>query len=306
MPPINMRKILTYILILGVLIGTFTPVANVNAQHGGVVPATGKIGSTELTDPNTLKVTPCTGADPDGTLTPHGCNPSASPSQPSSSDPLYNKLQNNCSLFNGFNGVVGCLGVVAYVFFVTIPSFILNLTAYLFDFFTGLSISSGIYTSDFVNTIWVIVRDFANIFFILVLLYAAFETVLGIGHGGAKSIIVNVVIIALVVNFSLFFTKVVIDSGNIMAQIFYNKINVTGVPPDKIVNSNIAGIIPQRPMAAALVSSFNINRFFNQETINKIDQSSAQLGVTHGVNSYVLMGMMIVYGTKLCIFHRRV
>ena len=158
----------------------------------------------------------------------------------------------------------------------------------------ALTLSSTMYTANFIQEIWRVVRDFANIFFILVLLYAAFQTILGIGHGGAKKIIASVIVIALVVNFSLFFTKIVIDSSNILALIFYNKITVTGssyVPIDTSATS-----VEQKDIAGSLVSAFNINTFFSQELFSKIDSGNQQFGVGSGINNYTLLSMMLIYG----------
>src|SRR3990167_1991429 len=190
---------------------------------------------------------------------------------------------------------MGCIQWFVYVFFVTIPSVLLAVVAKFFDFMAALTLSSNMYSAGFVEQIWRIVRDFANIFFILVLLYAAFQLILGLaGSSNAKKVIANVIIIALVVNFSLFFTKIVIDSSNILALIFYNKITVTGssyVPIDTSATS-----VEQKDIAGSLVSAFNINTFFSQELFSKIDSGNQQFGVGSGINNYTLLSMMLIYG----------
>ena len=79
---------------------------------------------------------------------------------------------------------------------------------------------SGIGTIDIA---WKTVRDIANMAFIFVLLYAAIRTILGIGSD-TKKLIVNIVVVAILINFSLFFTKVVIDASNVLAITFYEAI----------------------------------------------------------------------------------
>jgi len=49
-----------------------------------------------------------------------------------------------------------------------------------------------------------VVRDFVNIFFIFVLLYIAFATILSLHGFKTKEMIINVIIIGLLMNFSLF------------------------------------------------------------------------------------------------------
>ncbi len=70
---------------------------------------------------------------------------------------------------------------------------------------------------------WKVLRDIANMSFVFVLLYAAIRTILGVGQDN-KKIIVNVIVVAVLLNFSLFFTRVVIDISNVFALTFYDAI----------------------------------------------------------------------------------
>lgn len=74
-----------------------------------------------------------------------------------------------------------------------------------------------------VNNAWKVIRDVANMGFIFVLLYAAIMTIIGQGEDNQK-LIVRIVVVAILINFSLFFTKVVIDISNILAVMFYDAI----------------------------------------------------------------------------------
>lgn len=78
-----------------------------------------------------------------------------------------------------------------------------------------------------IDTLWTTFRDLGNIVFIGVLLYIAIRTILNVGNDfNTKRILVRLVIVALFVNFSLFATKVVIDTSNVVALQFYNSIQV--------------------------------------------------------------------------------
>jgi hypothetical protein len=68
-----------------------------------------------------------------------------------------------------------------------------------------------------VNNLWTVVRDLFNLTFIFALVYIGFRMILDSDDGGAQKAIVNLVIAALLVNFSLFFTKAIIDFTNITA-----------------------------------------------------------------------------------------
>lgn len=66
-----------------------------------------------------------------------------------------------------------------------------------------------------IDLAWEAIRDIANIFFIFVLLYIAISLIIQRNEGDAKKALIRVIIIALLLNFSLFFTKLVIDVANI-------------------------------------------------------------------------------------------
>lgn len=78
-----------------------------------------------------------------------------------------------------------------------------------------------------VNT-WVKVRDLFNITFIFILLYTAIRTIIGSASVNTKKMIANVIIAAILINFSLFITRIVIDAGNILAIGFYNAATANG------------------------------------------------------------------------------
>ena len=74
-----------------------------------------------------------------------------------------------------------------------------------------------------IDEAWKVIRDVANMGFIFVLLYAAIKTIVGQG-GETQKLIKNIVIVAILINFSLFFTKVAIDVSNVVAMTFYDAI----------------------------------------------------------------------------------
>lgn len=71
---------------------------------------------------------------------------------------------------------------------------------------------------------WKIMRDVVNIAFIFVLLYIGIMTIVKGFESGTNKMIATVIVVALVINFSLFFTKIIIDGSNIVAVNFYQSI----------------------------------------------------------------------------------
>jgi hypothetical protein len=87
------------------------------------------------------------------------------------------------------------------------------------------------------DTIWSVLRDLANMGFIFILLYTAILTIFG--QSNWQKTIRNVVIVALLINFSLFITKAVIDASNVLALLFYNAI-APGVSTGAAATTGIA------------------------------------------------------------------
>ncbi len=86
----------------------------------------------------------------------------------------------------------------------------------------GKNIKTG--NGDYISEAWKIMRDVINIAFIFVLLYIGIMTIIKGFESGTSKMIATVVVVALIINFSLFFTKIIIDGSNIIAINFYNTI----------------------------------------------------------------------------------
>ncbi len=160
------------------------------------------------------------------------------------------------------SSMMGCLAVIVYYALYMPSSWLAMLGGYFLDFFMGYSISSGAYTaSSFPEEGWGMLRDLANICFIFLLVYAGIRLILDIGKFDAKKTITHVLIMAILINFSLFFTKVIIDAGNITARIFYNALEVknkadgtpnVGIASEKAISVTLIDQVdPQKIMAAA-------------------------------------------------------
>lgn len=94
-----------------------------------------------------------------------------------------------------------------------------------------------------INETWAVFRDLGNMTFFFIILYLAFQLILGIGSGHWRSL-GWIIIMAILINFSLFFTKIVIDASNLLALIFYQAITAAPIIPG--TPSGIAGVIMQQ------------------------------------------------------------
>ncbi len=84
--------------------------------------------------------------------------------------------------------------------------------------FGSFYVNSGI--GEAVNTLWGKVRDIFNLTFIFGLVYIGFKMILDSSDSSAKKMLGSLLIAALLVNFSLFITKSVVDFSNIAAKQF--------------------------------------------------------------------------------------
>ena len=140
---------------------------------------------------------------------------SATPTRPASDQITCNSLGSCVILLTYYVGPA-LAGNVAYI------------GAYFFSIVVQLSLNSTAYALDFLSPGWETVRDVANMAFIFILIYIALTVMLAAETSGTIKTLAVVVVIALLVNFSFFFTRIVIDTGNIVAVQFYNAIPYQG------------------------------------------------------------------------------
>lgn len=80
--------------------------------------------------------------------------------------------------------------------------------------------------SEGVSLAWSGFRDVANIVMIAMFVFVAFAVILNIEQYGLKRFGVRILVVAVLINFSLFFTKAIVDISNVTATQFRNAIQV--------------------------------------------------------------------------------
>ena len=101
----------------------------------------------------------------------------------------------------------------------------------------GWSVSAKLYEDVFfsataregITMAWKSVRGFVNMFYLLILIFLAIATILRINKFGDQKLFFNVIISAILVNFSLPITLVVIDFSNLIMTYFASAIKDVGV-----------------------------------------------------------------------------
>jgi len=93
---------------------------------------------------------------------------------------------------------------------------------------TVVELSQTLYGKGFytvIKLVWGMFRDIINMSFIFLLLYASIMTILKADTGRIKQMVSSVIIVAILINFSLFFATTIIDFSNTLAVGIYNQIN---------------------------------------------------------------------------------
>lgn len=158
--------------------------------------------------------------------------------------------------------VGACVAQTIYYVIYIPTSWLLYGAGFIFDTAITLSIDKSFIVKPFIAELWTVIRNFSNMIFIFILLYTGVMTMLGMGDW--RKTVINVVVIALLINFSLFFTKIVIDAGNVLATGVYSSM---GAEKDRQTTKD--GTLKERDISAALVKGFNPQSFIGNTPFDK-------------------------------------
>jgi len=141
---------------------------------------------------------------------------------------VYQMIVNFGSLFAWFGG---------YMLDISISVFVANMAA-TSEYFGMKTI---------VSQLWEIVRDFFNLLFIFSLIFIGFKIILGDNDSSTKRTLGTIIIAALLINFSLYFSQLIIDISNVTAHQIQKLLNVNeyqdsfvGVKVGKISDAFVA------------------------------------------------------------------
>lgn len=125
----------------------------------------------------------------------------------------------------------GVLAVVMGMIYAAVTTIFRGI-GFIFDYAIYLSVENFkvvVEKLGFIDSLWEFILNVANISFIFILLYIGISTILGITSTINKKTLTSVIIVAIVINFSLFFTQVVIDVSNLLAYQFYKSVLINPI-----------------------------------------------------------------------------
>ncbi len=265
-----MKKLIIYILLVTTLSGVLTPLTYVEAQTGN--PA--DLGTCQLPPPfNTVAANQtkdqCDGVG--GTWTPNSAN---TPARISADQ--QQTIETGACPKSIWNLVGADLLKCSYQL---IANFIYGLVLFPFATLLGLAGTgldavitytilqmadkiSGPNAFTGINIAWKLIRDLMNIFFIFILVYEAILLILGMSSTeNIGKFIGYLVLAALLVNFSLFFTKILIDASNVVTIGIYNN----------IIQSSSSVTILGRPIGGISVpfmANLGLGKIFANESVS--------------------------------------
>ena len=188
---------------------------------------------------------------------------------------------------------------IVYVFTVGLMSILAYVGGWILDVGVQLSLQSVTYSQLFVSEAWAAVRDLANMVFIFLIVYLAITIVLRAETSNSLRLLGGIILSALLINFSFFITRTVIDTGNILATQFYNAIeapsladtaNGTTHTPTQI-NGLIAKAGKYKDLTANVMNLVGVQTLLSPGSFSSTFQSSNNWLVNIIVFSFVYIAM---------------
>jgi hypothetical protein len=202
-----------------------------------------------------------------------------------------------------------------------VPNFVAIFVGAMSDIFLSIAIQPGTYGANTdsaiytgISDVWKIIRDVANIGFIFALFVAAFSLILNqnfMGFNPGKTVF-RVIIMALLVNFSLLFCRLIIQTADVFSNVLYNTIGSTvvgngGATTGAIARAYKAATPPITSVSLPIIALANPQRLFTEAKINPAQSGrNAAYLVVGFIDFFVLLIMIWVFGSMLLIFVGRI
>ena len=175
-------------------------------------------------------------------------------------------------------GLTSTLVIVSGIFL----SISINITTHIGDFFNSIPA---------LKDVWVVVRNISSMFIIFMLLYTSITTILGGGTSNLKKLVGNIIMVGLLINFSLFFTKVLIDTSNLVSLQFYR-----AIAPNTSENFSTGKVFTDGGLSNVFMSSLKIPQIYqNKGVLTAVDVSASIFFATVG-------GMIMMITASISFF----
>lgn len=141
-----------------------------------------------------------------------------------------------------------------------------------------------------VGVTWRIMRDIGNIFLIFGFLAIGICTILDVKwYGGGTSMLPKLLLAAVFLNFSLFFTQVIIDTGNLFATQFYTQIKGGTIPSKASLSTGTLQQIENNGVSTKLMSQLGLTSIYGS-----VQNNERAKDILKGGNPWVIGFMAII------------
>ncbi len=182
-----------------------------------------------------------------------------------------------------------------------LTSFIAYIAGTLFDFSLEFSINSAEFIERLgvVEITWSFIRDILNMTFIFILLWTAIQIL--IGHENkynAQKMLRNVIIIAILINFSLFATKLLVDGSNIVSLKIYEAMKANTGDKGSSISVRVMNTV-------GLTTLYDIKQIFNENNFQAEGNCATNPGALITVSvmgSIFLIILILALGLAAILF----
>ena len=186
-----------------------------------------------------------------------------------------------------------------------IQGYFLSLTGLLLNISIVLTMNiKAIYqATPAIESTWIVIRNLSSIFIIFALLYTSILTILDQGGQKLSQLVKNIVIAGLLINFSLFFTKLAIDASNLVSLQFYRAI----VPNSQqmLAASGTNGRINWSGIISSSYSTGGISNVFMQALqiprIYNVNTGKTLLNTTNSFGNKFRIAVSTIVGTIIMV-----
>jgi hypothetical protein len=137
------------------------------------------------------------------------------------------------------------------------------------------------------ESVWITVRDISSMLIIFYLLYFSIKKIVGLDDTGVNKLIVNIFIAGVFINFSLFFTKVLIDGSNIISLQFYR-----AIAPETSQNWTVGQAFNSGGISNVFMNSLKIPKIYNNNNLKSTD-AMASIGFA-AVGGIIIMVVTMI------------
>ncbi|MFZ1988073.1 MAG: hypothetical protein WAV21_03535 [Minisyncoccia bacterium] len=164
----------------------------------------------------------------------------------------------------GDSSIAGCMAGVMYNI-MSLFAWLMGAAAMVFSasvYWTVVQLSVFISGLTAISSSWSVLRDLANILLLFGFIAIGVMTILDSHEYGAKRLLPKLLIAAVMLNFSLFITKAIVDVGNVFAIQFYKPLNGGNISEPTFNPST-------EPISSAFMEATGLTKIYEATSANQ-------------------------------------